>query len=132
MPGDRKNQHGSQRPIARLPGTSFIGLSAFCLWMVLGAAFSFAFASCGGLIGSIIFLLILIWALLGPFALSFCFVELSGLLMQRGHYHLAERMARIGVYVDSSVLPLVNLVGMVDSPLAVLNLLNLANALSFQ
>lgn len=128
MPGER-DQHRSQRPVAKLPGPSVFGLIALAIWVLIGAFFSIAFITFGALGRSVLLLFILVWALIGPFALSIFFVELGSILIRGGHYQAALVAARMGTYVDRAVLPMMNLFGMYDSPLAVLNLANEANAM---
>lgn len=130
MPGERDSAPRT-RPVAKIAGASLFGLSAFSVWMMMGAMFSFAFAASDPVLRSLLVILVLVWSLLGPFALSFFLVELGTWLVQRGAFRKALSVARVGVAVDNAVVPLVNLFGMVDSPLAVLNLLNEATAMMF-
>ncbi len=130
MPGERDSAP-RPRPVAKVAGASLFGLCAFLIWMMMGAMFSLAFAASDPVLRSLLVILVLVWSLLGPFALSFFLVELGAWLVQSGAFSKALSVARVGVAVDNAVLPLVNLFGMVDSPLAVLNLLNEATAMMF-
>lgn len=124
-----RDQQLPARPVAKVGGTSFLGVSIFFVWVVLGGCFSLAFAAGDPLLRSLITLLVFVWAVLGPFALSFFLVETSTWFLHRGFYKASLAVSRMGIAVDNAVLPLVNLFGMVDSPIAVLNLLNEASAL---
>ena len=119
----------TRRPIKSVGnGISIFGTVGFVSWISAGWLISKIFLSGDLFCQSIIFIFGFVWALLGPFSLSFFLVEAAGGALYAGNYKLASKLASAGMQVDKSVLPLVNAVGMFDTPLAVLNLLNLANA----
>lgn len=99
------------------------------IWVLMGACFSLVFSLGDPLLRSFIVILVLVWSVLGPFALSFFFVELSTALSQKGFYRAALKVSRLGISVDTAIVPLMHVCGMVDSPIAVMNLLNEATAL---
>lgn len=110
-------------------GAPSLGVIAFCFWILMGACFSLGFAVAEPAFRMILIIVVLIWAILGPFALSYFFVDLSTILSNSGHHKLALKVARAGVAVDESVTPLIHLCGVHESPLVVLNLMNEGNAL---
>lgn len=99
------------------------------IWVLMGACFSLVFSLGDPLLRSFIVVLVLVWSVLGPFALSFFFVELSTALSQKGFFKCAVKVSLLGISVDSAIVPLMHVCGMVDSPIAVMNLLNLATAM---
>lgn len=99
------------------------------IWVLMGACFSLVFSLGDPMLRSFIVILVLVWSVLGPFALSFFLVELSSALIQRGFFEPAVKVSRWGISVDSAIVPLMHVCGMVDSPIAVMNLLNLATAM---
>lgn len=117
------------KPIKSLGnGLSFFGSLGFFAWVVAGSLISRVFIAGDLLVQSIVFLFGFIWAIFGPFSLSFFIVEIAGRAAYSGNYSLGLKLANLGVQVDKAVLPLVNAIGLFDTPLAVLNLMNLANA----
>ncbi|MBZ0189449.1 MAG: tetratricopeptide repeat protein [Candidatus Obscuribacterales bacterium] len=116
------------RPVKATPAVSLWGLLALCGWFGLGGLFSFAFVTGDAVIRCILTLFLLVWVVVGPFCVSFFCVEASGLFLQSGFYKIARQTAALGAFVDKSVVALANLAGMADTPLAVLNLLNLSLA----
>lgn len=99
------------------------------IWILLGACFSFVFAMGNPLLRSFIVVLVLVWAVLGPFALSFFLVNISSWFLNNGYYRASAFIAGKGSLVDDAVVPLINVCGMVDTPIAVMNLLNRATAM---
>jgi len=96
---------------------------------MMGVCFSMGFAVADPLFRCFLLIVVLIWSILGPFALSFFLVETSTFLTQKGFHRPALSVAKLGVSVDHAIMPMVNLFGMVDSPIAVLNLMNQAGAM---
>ena len=117
------------RAVMKLQATSLWGPVLLLFWVLFGATSSMVFASSGAGLRSIILVVLLGWAVVGPFCLSFCMVELAAFLLQRGLIDLSRKASELGISVDRSVQPLMHAIGMEDSPLAVLNLLNHANSL---
>ena len=119
----------TRRPIKSLGnGLSFLGTLGFLAWIFAGSLISRVYISGDLFCQCVVFMFGFVWAIFGPFSLSFFLVELAGRALYSGRYKLAYNIASAGVQVDKSVLPLVNAVGLFDTPIAVLNLLNLANA----
>ena len=110
-------------------GVPTLGFVAFCFWILMGACFSLGFAVAEPGFRMVLVLVVLIWAVFGPFALSYFFVDLSSFLGNLNKHNLALKVARVGISVDESVTPLVQLLGMHESPLVVLNLMNEGSAL---
>ncbi|MFA6207916.1 MAG: tetratricopeptide repeat protein [Candidatus Obscuribacterales bacterium] len=107
------------------------GLSACCKWLLVGLCFAWLFTVLPANVAALRFgvaALLLLWALTGPFVLSWCMVDLAGWAFHQGYYSLACNLARLGVQIDSAVRPLVQLAGLSDSPFAAFNSLNLANS----
>jgi tetratricopeptide (TPR) repeat protein len=123
-----RDSHRS-RPVSKVRGASLLGVVLFMIWVLMGACFSLVFSLGDPLLRSFIVVLVLVWSVLGPFALSFFFVELSTALFQKGFFKSAAKISRLGISVDIAIVPLMNVCGMVDSPIAVMNLLNLATAM---
>jgi tetratricopeptide (TPR) repeat protein len=123
-----RDSHRS-RPVSKVGGASLLGVVLFMIWVLMGACFSLVFSLGDPLLRSFITVLVLVWSVLGPFALSFFFVELSTALSQNGFHKAALSISRMGISVDSAIVPLMHVCGMVDSPIAVMNLLNEATAM---
>ncbi|CAN5170982.1 hypothetical protein BH11CYA1_BH11CYA1_11100 [soil metagenome] len=107
------------------------GLSAWCKWLLIGVCFAWLFVVMPENIGAgrvLLALVLLLWAISGPFVLSWSMVDLSGWAFHEGYYRLAFAFARLGVHLDQAVRPLVQVAGLSDSPFAAFNSLNLANS----
>lgn len=124
-----QEREGPQFSKSSVSGAPSLGFIAFTFWILMGACFSLGFAVAEPGFRMVLVLIVLIWAVLGPFALSYFFVDLSSLLSNLGKHELALRMARTGIAVDESITPLIQLCGIHESPLVVLNLINESNAL---
>lgn len=98
-------------------------------WFVAGLILAFLMAYSPDWLRLLFALLLLIWAICFPFILSWSLVDLSSLAFLQAYYGLSESFARLGTRVDRLVLPLVAIAGLSESPLALFNRLNLANAL---
>lgn len=98
-------------------------------WFVAGLILAFLMAHSPDWLRLLFALLLLIWAICFPFILSWSLVDLSSWAFLQAYYGLSESFARLGTRVDRLVLPLVAIVGLSESPLALFNRLNLANAL---
>ncbi|MDZ4833184.1 MAG: tetratricopeptide repeat protein [Candidatus Melainabacteria bacterium] len=124
-----RDSQRSSRPVSKVGGTSCLGVVLFLIWVLLGAGFSFVFTLGDPLLRSFVVVLVLIWAVLGPFALSFFLVNLSSWLLHNGFYKASVAVAGMGTTVDDAIVPLLHVCGMFDSPIAVMNLLNRASAM---
>jgi tetratricopeptide (TPR) repeat protein len=95
----------------------------------MGACFSIGFAVAEPMFRALLVIIVLVWSVIGPFALSYFFIDLSTILSRIGKHKAALAIARLGVSVDNSLMPVVQLFGIHESPLAVINLMNEACAL---
>lgn len=109
-------------------GLGYWGTLGFAAWLLAGALMSRIFVIGDLTCQVLVFLFGFIWAIFGPFSLSLFLVESGGRALYNCDYKLANLIARAGVAADRAILPLVNVIGIYDTPLAVLNLLNLANS----
>ncbi|MCA9817584.1 MAG: tetratricopeptide repeat protein [Cyanobacteria bacterium HKST-UBA01] len=109
-------------------GIGFWASLGFLAWLLAGALISRVFVTGDLCTQVLVFCFGFIWAIFGPFSLSFFLSEAAGRALYEGDFKLAYKIASLGVAVDRAVLPLVNLFGIYDTPLAVINLLNLANS----
>ena len=109
-------------------GLGYWGTLGFVAWLLAGALISRIFVIGDLTCQVLVFLFGFIWAIFGPFSLSLFLVEAGGRALYNCDYKLANLIARAGVASDRAILPLVNVIGIYDTPLAVLNLLNLANS----
>ncbi len=110
-------------------GAPSLGVIAFCFWILMGACFSLGFAVAEPAFRMVLVPVVLVWAVLGPFAMSYFFVDLSTILSNFGGHEMALKVARLGIAVDESITPLIHLFGIHESPLVVLNLMNEGHAL---
>lgn len=107
----------------------FSGLSALLKWFLVGVLLAGFMALSPDWLRFLFAVLLFIWAIAFPFIFSWSLVDLSSWAFLASYYGLSEHFARLGTRVDKLVLPLMAVVGLSESPLALFNRLNLANAL---
>ncbi|MBN9393881.1 MAG: tetratricopeptide repeat protein [Candidatus Melainabacteria bacterium] len=109
-----------------------MGLGLFLKWFLFGISLCLLFALANDFFRMALAFVLCIWGMVGPFLLSFAMVDLSNRMFRYGKYGLAERSAALGLWLDGAVRPLVNLIGMPDSPFALFNSINMASCLLFR
>lgn len=109
-----------------------MGLGLFLKWFLFGLSLCILFALANDFFRMALAFVLCLWGMVGPFLLSFAMVDLSNRMFRHGEYGLAERSAALGLWLDGAVRPLVNLVGMADSPFALFNSINMASCLLFR
>jgi tetratricopeptide (TPR) repeat protein len=125
LPAD-KSKEGSKKGGH---GPTLAGVWALAKWLAVGIIFAAVFTLGNAVVRFIFAFLLVLWALIGPFLLSWCLIELSSRALFEGFYPLSERLCRVAIALDEFIRPLTAMFGMQTSPFALFNQLNLANAL---